>query len=115
MLVHQRLHGGILYLVILNRADFSTQVLSVVLPHFPEGPESKVKAHTEPCRLVFIPFGRISTFPRLSAVDAIFLPFRPPWPRFLSDGLLLSWFRGASASIRRERRLALSRPFKLSS
>lgn len=53
---------GILYLVILNRADFSTQVLSVVLPHIPAGPKSKVKSHTEPCRLVFIPFGRISTF-----------------------------------------------------
>lgn len=53
---------GILYLVILNRADFSTQVLSVVLPHIPAGPKSKVKSHTEPCRLVFIAFGRISTF-----------------------------------------------------
>lgn len=53
---------GILYLVILNRADFSTQVLSVVLPRIPAGPKSKVKSHMEPCRLVFIPFGRISTF-----------------------------------------------------
>lgn len=85
MLVHQQLHGGILYLVILNRADFSTQVLSVVFPHIPVGPKSKVKAHTEPCRLVFIPFGRISTFRRLSVVYSIFLPFRPPCPRFLFD------------------------------
>lgn len=53
---------GILYLVILNRADFSTQVLSVVLPHIPAGSKSKVKSHTEPCCLVSIPFGRISTF-----------------------------------------------------
>lgn len=60
MLVHQ--WQGILYLVILNRADFSTQVLSVVLPHIPAGSKSKVKSHTEPCCLVSIPFGRISTF-----------------------------------------------------
>lgn len=53
---------GILYLVILNRADFSTQVLSVVLPHFPAGPKYKVKSHMEPCCPVFIAFGRISTF-----------------------------------------------------
>lgn len=53
---------GTFYLVILNRVDFSTQVLSVVFPHIPAGQKSKVKPHKEHCRLVSIPFGRISTF-----------------------------------------------------
>lgn len=64
---------GICYLVILNGVDFSTQVLSVVLPHIPVGPKSKVKSHTEPCRLVFIPFGRIFTFLWLSAVFSLYV------------------------------------------
>lgn len=74
--------SGILYLVMLNKADFSTQVLSVVFPHIPPGPRSKVKPHTERCHLVFIPFGRISTFFRLLYVPHYMSPFQPSWPRF---------------------------------
>lgn len=49
---------SVLYLVILNRADCFTQVLSAVFPHIPPGPQYKVKSHRECCRTVlsyFIP------------------------------------------------------------
>lgn len=42
-----------LYLKPVNRADCCTQALSAGLRHIPSGLQSKVKSHTEGCRLSF--------------------------------------------------------------